>query len=440
VFKDGMLARVPIGQRGLREIVEGIKCADWAPDGTIAVIRFDGPREWVEYPPGRKIFEEPANLHSCMRVSPDGQLIAMIQQERTADPQEWLTIIDRDGRVRARSQGRKRIAQDGLAWTPDGREVWFGAAATDVPFESAIRAMNLAGAERVVHRTIRSIRIEDIAPDGRALVAGDSNRIELRAIDTRTHADRDLTWITLSAPRGLSSDGRHVIFSEVATRAVAFIRPTDGGPAVLLGNGIPKALSPDGKWVLLDAPSEKKLRLVPTGAGEGRTLDVGRLQRWAGVAATWTPDGERVVLLGNEAGKQNQVFSLRVSDADLVPITPEGVRPLKPVASPDSSMILAVDAKGVIWKYPLDGKSAPVVLAGHERGDQPLAWSNQMPVRIFRIDLATARRTVWYDIPSPDAASTLPDSLVVHLSADGRTFVYSYTTHLSDLYLAEGLK
>lgn len=340
--------------------------------------------------------------------------------------------------------------QDGLAWTPDSREVWFGAAATDVPFESAIRAMTLTGAERVVHRTIKSIRIEDIAPDGRALVVGDSNRVDLRVLDTQTHVDRDLTWITLSEPRGLSSDGRHVIFSEVDTRTTAFIRPTDGGPAVPLGDGNPKALSPDGKWVVLSAPFDKKLKLVPTGAGEGRTLDVARLERWSQAPATWTPDGQRVLLVGNEPGKQNQVFSLRVSDADLFPITPEGVPDQKLVVSPDSSMILAVDAKGTIGKYPLDGKASPVVLAGQVRGDLPLAWStdnksvwvlnrSQRPVRIFRIDLTRGQRSVWYDVPSSDAASTLGPPRV-YLSADGRTLVYSYRTHLSDLYLAEGLK
>jgi Tol biopolymer transport system component len=390
-----------------------------------------------------------------MRVSPDGQLVAMIQQERQADnPVEWLTIIDRNGSVKSGSQRRPRIFADGLAWTPDGREVWFGAAATNVPFESAIYAMTVEGVERIVHRTIRSIRIEDIAQDGRALVASDSMRVELRAVDTQTQADRDLTWIGRSVLHGLSSDGRHVIFNELTTGAAgksgAFIRPTNGGPAVQLGDGIPMALSPDGKWVLVNEPAATKLRMVPTGAGQGRTIEVRRLARRRS-SANWTPDGQRLVLVGSEAGKRDQMFSVPIGGGDPTPVTPEGVRNLKPIVSPDSSMILALDAAGDLWKYPLDGKGSPVMLAGQVREDVPLAWSadnscvwvmnrRQKPVRIFRIDLTTGRRSPWYEVPPLDPASTLASTLKIYMSTDGRTFVYSYEKRLSDLYLAEGLK
>jgi Tol biopolymer transport system component len=448
IVRGNTLARVPIGQGGVREVLEGVLCADWAPDGTMAAVRIDGLRNWVEYPLGHPIFEDP-NVHSCMRVSPDGQLVAMIEQERGRDAKAWLTIFDRDGHIVSRSQRRPAIPIDHLAWTPDGREVWFSAAANDIGGEggeSAIRAMTTSGVERVVHRTIGSIRIEDISPDWRALVVSDFDRIELRAVDTRTHAERDLTWNGHSVPFGLSSDGHQMIFQDGG----AFIGPTDGGPAVKLADGTPIALSPDGKWVLVAEGELTKLSIVPTGAGEGRPLDVKPLDR-AASQAEWTPDRQRIVLNGAVGNKQNQFFSIPVNGGAPTPVTPEGMKFFKPIVSPDSLMILAADAKGVVSTYPLDGKGSPVVLVGHVHRDVPLAWSadntavwvmdsGQIPAQIFRIDLATGRRTFWYDVPTPDAASTNANSIRLFLSSDGRTFVYSYSKHLSDLYVAEGLK
>ena len=51
-----------------------------------------------------------------------------------------------------------------------------------------------------------------------------------------------------------------------------FLRGTDGAPPTRLGEGIGHALSPDGKWVVTQDLDGNALKLVPTGAGEARTL------------------------------------------------------------------------------------------------------------------------------------------------------------------------
>jgi Tol biopolymer transport system component len=445
------LARVPIGQAGMREVLEGVKCADWMPDGTMVAVRIDGPRTWLEYPLGHAIFEDPSGVLHCMRASPDGRFIAMVQQELAGAGEEWLTIVDRNGQVAVRSQRRPAVLQDSLAWTPDSREVWFTGNSGDSTFAAAIVGVSISGAERIVHRTIGSLRIEDIAPDGRALVAGDINRTEMRAVDTRTHIERDLTWMGHSEVHGISSDGMQVIFGDNNARTPnetgAFMRSTDGGPAVQVGDGFPTALSPDGKWVLIHQPTRNDLRVVPTGPGEGRTLNVSGLDRVM-LQMNWTPDGQRVLFIGSEKGKPFQVFSLDPNAGEPTAVTPEGIRNTKPIVSPDSSTLLAADSKGTIRKYPINGKGSPAPLSGHVPGDVPLAWSADnasvwvlnrtgTPIRVFRIDLATGRRTPWYDVPSADRGANL---LRVHLSADGRTLAYSVHKHLTDLYVAEGLK
>ena len=54
IVKNDILARVPIGGAGTREVLAGVFDADWAPDGSLAVVRREGERSWVEYPPGKR--------------------------------------------------------------------------------------------------------------------------------------------------------------------------------------------------------------------------------------------------------------------------------------------------------------------------------------------------------------------------------------------------
>ena len=50
-------------------------------------------------------------------------LLAMMEQLLGGGGPEWLTILDRTGKVVARSQKfLPNVFRDGLAWTPDGRE------------------------------------------------------------------------------------------------------------------------------------------------------------------------------------------------------------------------------------------------------------------------------------------------------------------------------
>ena len=57
------------------------------------------------------------------------------------------------------------------------------------------------------------------------------------------------------------------------------MRPTDGGPAALLGTGYGHALSDDGRWALTSTRGNRdsKIVLYPLGPGPARTLDSGGL-------------------------------------------------------------------------------------------------------------------------------------------------------------------
>jgi len=451
IVKNTVLARVPIGGSGARELANSVWDADWTPDGSLAAVIREGNRAWVEYPLGKRVYEPGKSINN-LRLSPDGALVAVMEQERQGGGPEWLTIIDRGGAQLSQSQRWGTTKDSPLAWTPDGREVWFTAA--DILGRTSVHAMRPDGRERIVHRGMGSIRIMDIASDGRALLADDSHRADMSLVDMNVPGERDLTWKDFSRPFGLSDDGKMLAFgdggrSDAEGKVRGYIRPTDGSPAVLLGEaGNPTAFSPDGKWVLMSSPSASHLTLVPTGAGEPRPLDAGRLTGFS-LNARWMPDGQRVVLVGREAGKPNRVFIQNVAGGPPEALTPEGAfGPL--VVSPDSTLIIVTDQKRHLSKYPVMG-GTPTVVAGALPGDQPLAWSPDgesiwvlsratRPAKIFRIELRSGRRALWREVPYSDPAAIEFEQLRVVMSADGSKFVYGYQKHLSELYVAEGLK
>ena len=109
----------------------------------------------------------------------------------------------------------------------------------------------------------------DIAKDGRVLLVRASWRRELMGMMAGDAKQRDLSWLDYTYPADLSADGKTLLFDEEGgggslaysksgglTYAV-YLRKTDGSPAVLLGEGSAVALSPDGKWAIIQTPATR---------------------------------------------------------------------------------------------------------------------------------------------------------------------------------------
>jgi hypothetical protein len=87
---DGVMARVPLGGRGARDIADNVLAGDWAPDGTtMALVRYEGARQWLEYPVGRTIFR-PTDVfqHAAKSAGVSGRRVGgrareLIRLERT---------------------------------------------------------------------------------------------------------------------------------------------------------------------------------------------------------------------------------------------------------------------------------------------------------------------------------------------------------------------
>ena len=336
---------------------------------------------------------------------------------------------------------------EGLAWSPNGKEVWFSA----VPAGSArsIYALDFSGKERLIYRAPGGLIIHDISRDGKVLLTADKTRVSLFALPPGETHERALSWFDWSLLTDISPDGKTVLFSEtgeaVGTNYSMFLRKTDGSPAVRLGDGGFGALSPDGKWVIAEDGDPAKLMLLPTGVGEPRQLTDNKIHHFS---AAWVPDGKSIVFSASEPGHGRRTY-LQSIDRGSAPraLTPEGT--IGNIVSPDNKYLLASDGKRDRWLYPLAGgepQKLNLGLAFDEGiigffGDNKtvLVRNRAIPVKVFRVDLATGHREFFKEIvpADPSGAQSVPG---VRFSADGKSYAYSMGRMLSDLYVVDGLK
>jgi hypothetical protein len=83
-------------------------------------------------------------------------------------------------------------------------------------------------------------------------------------------------------------------------------------------------------------------------------------------------------------------------------------------------------------------------------GDRPASWSEEgrslwvfrrgeVPARIFSVDVATGRKSLWKTLVPPDAAGVYSiDELKI--TPSGNAYFYSYRRTISELYEARGLR
>ena len=263
----GRLARVPLSGGGPLERAENVSSADWSPDGSeLALVRVENERSQIEYPVGRVLYRPrlPGGYMEAVRVSPRGDAIAFLDHPLFDDSAGAVALVDLSGNVRTISS--RFNSTRGLAWSPDGQEVWFAAAKRGASL--AVWAVNRAGKERLIARFPAYISLEDISRDGRVLLSLHSlseSMVHVPPVGGR----KDLYWHDESQAQDISRDGKTILFSESGDATGqdydAYLRAIDGSaPAVRLGVGLPLSLSPDGRWVIAN-PAGSPAR--PSGRG-----------------------------------------------------------------------------------------------------------------------------------------------------------------------------
>ena len=445
---SGTLARAPMAGGTPREVLENVQYADWSPDGKdLAVVRTDGRKYSLEYPMGKVIYE-PSQWVSHIRVSPDGERVAFIEHKLYSDDRGSIAVVDRAGKVT--SLTKDYASSDGLAWTPDGREIWYTAA--EGGSTRALYAVSLSGRARLLTEATGSLTIQDISPKGRVLMTSDIQREGILGLVPGRTTERDLSWLDWSFCRALSDDGKTLLFDEEGVGAgnkyAVCLRKTDGSPAVQLGEGYACGLSPDGRWALSIIPyaTPPRIMLLPTGAGESKPLTDAPFYA---TFAKWFPDGKRVAIQGHEPGHGDRLYVQDLADGKMKPISPEGVGLAGAGVTPDGRYLTGVspDRKPVLCALE-NGQCTAI--QGVEAGDISIRWSSdggtlyvypraEIPCRIFAVDVQSGKRKPWKTVMPNDPAGITSVSPVL-MTPDTQYYVYGYSRFLSDLYLVDGLK
>jgi len=117
--------------------------------------------------------------------------------------------------------------------------------------------------------------------------------------------------------------------------------------------------------------------------------------------------------------------------------------------SPDGTRVIGLGADGKPSVFPVGGGEPKAItgLGPQDRlsgftGDGRALWIHNiagLPGVVSQLDLATGKRKLWKQIQPADAAGV--DNVANFIfTPDGKSYVYSETRTLSDLYLVEGLK
>jgi Tol biopolymer transport system component len=296
------------------------------------------------------------------------------------------------------------------------------------------------------------MRLQEISRDGSVLLLQASPRSRIVCKLPDTSAERDLSWFDWSTAADISADGKKLLFYEwgegVAGNSTVYLRDTSGGDAIRLGEGRALALSPDGKWALaLQAGPPPRLVLLPTGPGEEKPLPASGLNEY--YSATWFPDGKRILFVAGGADGQPRSYVQDVNGGAASAITDATAQAI--LVSPDGKLVAAVGAEGTLELLPVDG-GEPREIRGALPGDELIQWSadgrflylrepDDSVVEFFRLDLSTGRREPWKTIAAADPVGLIGiQPAAVHMTPDGKSYVYSYWRTLTELYLVDGLK
>jgi len=442
---NGMLASAPLTGGSPREVLQDVSWADWDSHGELAVVHRVQGSYRVEYPIGHVLHESSGSI-SHLRFSRQGDKIAFLDHPALWDDRGSVGVVDLSGHVTVLSSGWESV--NGLAWSPDGKEVWFTGAEKGV--SRNLLAVNMAGKVRTLLNMPGGLILHDITPDGRALLSLNGERIAMAAIGL-DGKPVDLSWHDWNIVHDISPDGQSVLFEDSSEAAgpnyAVALRKLDGTAPVLLGEGSAGGLSPDGKWAFSVFTGEpQKVTLLPVGAGQSRTVEIGTLKIQNG-PARFLPDGQGITVNANEPGHGVRCYRLDLNGGPPRPLTPEGIH--GGLVSPDERYILRADPAAEVAIYPVDGAPRRVI-PGLEPGFVSFQWSadsssiygyhpGQVPAKVYKVDIATGRKGLVQELfrdPIPGVVAVSP--LVA--TRDGAHFAYSYYQMWSALYVVSGLR
>jgi DNA-binding beta-propeller fold protein YncE len=446
--QGGTLARAPLAGGSPREILEDVSSADVDANNDLAVVHHFNGQDQIEYPIDHVLYRSNRGSISHLRLSPQGDRIAFMDHPMPWDDRGSVKIVDLQGHVTVLT--REWASEAGLAWSPDGKEIWFTSAENGN--NRALFAVNMTGKLRTILTLPGGMTLQDIASDGRVLVSLDSERLALATMARGDTTPVDLSWHEWNVAKDISSDGQWVLFEDSGELAGSHfstaIRKVDGAPPVELSEGSASKLSPDGKFVIsLVVGRPGKLSLVPIRVGQSRIISLSEFEEIQNDTGHFLEDGKHFALNANEPGHAVRTYVVDLETEKAVPITPEGIT--GKLISPDGRYIFRTDNAGIVKLYPTAG-GAPRSIPDLEPRFIPVQWSednssvygyfpDHIPTKVYEVNLMTGKKTLVQELQPETTAGGAVTITSVCATRNGSRFAYSYYQVLSDLYIISGL-
>jgi eukaryotic-like serine/threonine-protein kinase len=443
----GMLARAPLAGGSPKEVQADVRWADWDSRSELAVVHDVDGHSRLEYPIGNVLYQSTGSI-SNIRFSPQGDKIAFMNHPGLWDNRGVVCVVDLAGTVHTLTHEWE--SEQGVAWRPDGKEIWFTAIEKGTNLN--LMAVTLAGKVRTLLDLPMGITLQDISPDGHVLIALNTKRLAMALGTLGKGQDTELSWHDWNVAKDISRDGQFVLFEDASEAAgpgyAVERRKLDGSLPTRLGNGSAGGLSPDGKWAISvsDGPPQH-MTLLPIGAGQPRPVDISGLEHIQNGWARFLGEGQRLIVNGNESGHtNNRCYVLDIAGGKPKAVTPEGTA-CGP-SSPDGRFVVGVGPNSAVAIYPVED-GLPRSVPGLEAGFVPVQWSSnssflygyrpgELPSKVYKVEISTGKQTVVQQL-RPEAPAGVVTVSPVIASRDGTHFVYSYNQTLSVLYLISGL-
>jgi eukaryotic-like serine/threonine-protein kinase len=440
-FHQGTLARMQV-DGSPRELIEGVRDADWGPDGELAIVRRAPSGDRLEYPPGTVLYESPGYV-SEPRVAADGSCVVFLDHRFWLDNRGWVKVVDRAGKVTTLTE--ELYAVEGLAFAPGGERVWFAGATIGTSTNLQVLSTGLREPDqRREFECGGDAIVLDVAPDGRWLLSQVDDFYGIGVRPPGGDQDIDLSWLDLSWSVDLAPDGQSISFTNGrgGPGYTVVTRRLDGAPISTLGEGDARGFSPDCRWAVGELLTSPTLMLYPTGAGVARRLEGAPIERFHGIY--WAPDSKSLILAGSEPSRPTRLYRQSIEGGAPVPITDEGFAGL---VSVQGDAFVRADADSIWRLHPLDGGS-PRAIPGIDPTERVVAWSpagdavyvasgRDVPMRLARVDLATGTRGESFVIGPQQQAGVLSVGLGRAVFDPTRGYAYGYRRQLSALFLVQ---
>jgi serine/threonine protein kinase/WD40 repeat protein len=441
-----VLATVPHEGGAPHELLDHVESADWSPDGKLlAVACFRDGKSHLEYPIGKPLYETVSWALWNLRFSPQGDAIAFVDHPLPGDDRGSVAIVDLQGHARRLTSEWDGI--QGLAWSADGKEVWFTATSSGADWDRQMYGVTRSGKLRQILEVPAPLHLEDIAQDGRILLQRQDRAYEV-ALGQVGGGTLQLSWVDMMMPSSVSRDGRYAAITDYeGGNYRVYLKPLDGSPPVLLGKGVAGGISPDSRWVAAIVPSDTtEIQLLPAGIGQVKTVSTPNF-RYSDV--DWASDGNRLVVRASRGDGPSRMWLQQLGGGAPTPITPEGVDGLFLTVN-HTDYVAARDHAGTMKLYPIEGGD-PQTISGVTTDEDIIGGSNDSSVvcvsrrqsavslQISKLNIVSGNRQPFVRVSPNNPAGVIGVGRPI-FTRDEKRYVYLQVRSLSVLYVASRVK